>query len=143
MYYGPGAGAEPTASSVVADIVDVARTLTTDPDNRVPHLAFNAKSLSDTPILPIDQIVTAYYLRITAKDTPGVMAKVATILSDSGINIESLLQKEVDVANGQVPIIMITRQVKEQNMNVALKKIEAQNEVVGSVMRIRLEQLDG
>ncbi len=143
LYYGPGAGAEPTASSVVADIVDVARTLTTDPDNRVPHLAFNPNSLSDTPILPIDQIGTAYYLRITAKDTPGVMAKVATILSDSGINIESLLQKEVDVANGQVPIIMITRQVKEQSMNVALEKIEIQEEVVGSVMRIRLEQLDG
>jgi len=143
LYYGPGAGAEPTASSVVADIVDVARALTTDPDNRVPHLAFHADTLSDTPILPIDQITTAYYLRLKAKDTPGVMAKIATILSDSGINIESLLQKEVEVDHGQVPIIMITREVKESRMNDALKKLEAEDDVVGSVMRIRLEQLDG
>lgn len=143
LYYGPGAGAEPTASAVVADIVDVARALTTDPDNRVPHLAFCADQLSNTPILPIDQIETAYYLRLTAKDSPGVMAKIASILSESEINIESLLQKEAEVDDGEVPIIMITRQVKEYQMNAALEKLEAQDDVVGSVTRIRLEQLDG
>lgn len=143
LYYGPGAGSEPTASAVVADVVDVARILTADPENCVPHLAFQADQLSDTPILPIEEVETAYYLRIRAMDTPGVMARIATILSVQNINIESLIQKEVEVDEvGAVPIIMITRKVKEKLMNEALAQITASDDIVGEVIRIRLEQLD-
>jgi len=143
LYYGAGAGAEPTASSVIADIVDVARKVESNTGRCVPHLSFRADSLSDMPVLPIDEIETAYYLRLKAKDTPGAMANVSSTLSELGINIESLLQKEVEVDGGEVPIIMITRQVKEKLMNQALHKLEALDDIVGSVARIRLEQLDG
>ncbi|MFN3581800.1 MAG: homoserine dehydrogenase [Pseudomonas sp.] len=142
LYYGAGAGAEPTASSVVADIIDVVRTLTTDPNNRVPHLAFQAHSLSDLPVLPVGQVETAYYLRIQAKDRPGVLAKVATILSERGINIESILQKEVEEQDGLVPIILMTHRVLEQKMNDAIDALEALDEIAGPLMRIRVEQLN-
>lgn len=142
LYYGPGAGSEPTASAVVADVVDVARVLTADPNNRVPHLAFQADKLSDTPVLPMEEIETAYYLRIRAKDTPGVMARVATILSEHNINIESLLQKEDEEQAGEIPIIMITRKVQERLMNRALAQIESLGEIVAPVVRLRLETLD-
>ncbi|MCG8672287.1 MAG: homoserine dehydrogenase [Pseudomonadales bacterium] len=142
LYYGPGAGAEPTASAVVADVIDVARVLTTDPENRVPHLAFQADTLSDTPILPIDDVETAYYLRMRAKDHPGVLANVTGVLSQANINIESILQKEADESNGEVPIILITRRVQEKEMNQALSQIEAMDDIVGEVVRIRLEHLD-
>ncbi|MCG8315865.1 MAG: homoserine dehydrogenase [Pseudomonadales bacterium] len=142
LYYGPGAGAEPTASAVVADVIDVARVLTTDPTNRVPHLAFQADRLHDLPILPIEEIETAYYLRIRAKDHPGVLANVAGVLSEANINIESILQKEADESNGEVPIILITRRVYEKEMNQAIAQIEAMDDIVGEVVRIRLEHLD-
>jgi homoserine dehydrogenase len=142
LYYGAGAGAEPTASSVVADVIDVVRTLTTDPNNRVPHLAFRADSLSDLVVLPVGAVETAYYLRIQAKDRPGVLAKVATILSERGINIESILQKEVEEEAGLVPLIIMTHRVREQKMNDAIEALEALDEVASPLMRIRVEQLN-
>lgn len=142
MYYGPGAGAEPTASSVIADIVDVARTMNTDYSERVPPLAFTEESLdSESGILPMEEVETAYYLRLQAVDRPGVLAKVASILSDKGISIEAIIQKEAK-ENELVPIILLTHQTKEQQMNAAIAEIEAQDAVDGEVVRIRVESLD-
>lgn len=142
FYSGPGAGSEPTASSVVADIIDVARVLTTDPTNRVPHLAFQADRLVDLPILPIEEIETAFYLRICAKDNPGVLNKITAALCAGNINIEAITQREVDEVNGQVPIIMLTRKVKEAQMRRAIREIETIDDIVGHVICIRLETLD-
>ena len=142
LYYGAGAGAEPTASAVVADIVDVVRVLTSDPENRVPHLAFQPDSLSNTPILPIEEIETAYYLRITASDQTGVLADITSILADNGINIDSMLQKEHSAGEDKSTIIIITHTTIEKNMNVALEKIHSLDVVDGDVVRIRLEHLD-
>ena len=142
LYYGPGAGSEPTASAVVADVVDVARALTTDPNNRVPHLAFRADKLSDTPILPIDEVVTGFYLRMHVKDQPGVLAKIASALSESDINIESIIQKDQADESSPVPLIMIVRQVVESKMNAALDRIRALDVLADDVVRIRLETLD-
>jgi len=142
LYYGAGAGAEPTASAVVADIVDVVRTLTTDPNNRVPHLAFQADALSDLPILDIGQTEPAYYLRMQASDRPGVLADVTRILGDLGISIEAIIQKEPAEGEREVPIIMLTHRVAEQNMNQAIEKLEVLDSISGKVTRIRLETLD-
>jgi homoserine dehydrogenase len=145
LYYGAGAGAEATASSVVADIVDVVRTLTSDPENRVPHLAFQANALSDAAILPMEEVVTAYYLRLRAEDKPGVLAEVTRILGEREISIEAILQKEPKgVTKGETPqatIIMLTHEVLERNMNQAIEQIEALTSVTGPVTRIRLEHL--
>ena len=143
LYYGPGAGSEPTASAVVADVVDVARALTTDPNNRVPHLAFQADSLSDAPILPIEDVVTGFYLRMHVKDQPGVLAKIAAVFSDADINIEAIIQKDQPDASSPVPLIMIVRQVLESRMNTALDQIRALDVLADDVVRIRLETLDG
>jgi homoserine dehydrogenase len=142
LYYGAGAGMEPTASAVVADLVDVARALTTDPHHRVPHLAFQADALSDHPILPIGACESAYYLRIQAKDHPGVLAQVATILSERGINIESIMQKEAEEQDGLVPVILVTHRVVEQRIDDAIAALENLEDVVGKVVRIRVEQLN-
>ncbi|MFC3606676.1 homoserine dehydrogenase [Stutzerimonas tarimensis] len=142
LYYGAGAGMEPTASAVVADLVDVTRALTTDPTNRVPHLAFQAEQLSDHPVLPIGECESAYYLRIQAKDHPGVLAQLASILSERGINIESIMQKEAEEHDGLVPVILLTHRVKEQRIDDAIAAFEALDDVVGSVVRIRVEQLN-
>ena len=142
LFYGAGAGMEPTASSVIADLVDVVRALTTDPQNRVPHLAFQPDALSDHPILPIAECESAYYLRIQAKDHPGVLAQVASILSARGINIESVMQKEVEEHDGLVPMILLTHRVNEQRMSDAIAALEALDDVAGPVMRIRVEQLN-
>ncbi len=141
LYYGAGAGADPTASAVVADVVDVVRTLTSDPENRVPHLAFQADALSDLPILPMDQVETAYYVRLQCEDKPGVLANVASILGDSEISIEAILQKE-PVGDAPATIILLTHRVIEGKMNAAIAAIEALDSVTGEVMRIRLEHLD-
>ncbi len=130
------------ASSVVADLVDVVRALTTDPLNRVPHLAFQPDALSDHPILPITECESAYYLRVQAKDHPGVLAQVASILSARGINIESVMQKEAEEHDGLVPMILLTHRVAEQRMNDAIAALEALDDVAGPVMRIRVEQLN-
>lgn len=142
LYYGPGAGSEPTASAVVADVVDVARALTTDPNNRVPHLAFRADSLSDAPILSIDEVETGFYLRMHVKDQPGVMAKIASVLSDSDINIEAIIQKDQADESSPVPLIMLVKQVVESKMNDALDKIRALDVLADDIVRIRLETLD-
>ncbi|GMR20307.1 MAG: homoserine dehydrogenase [Gammaproteobacteria bacterium] len=142
LYYGAGAGAGPTASAVVADIVDVVRTLTTDPTNRVPHLAFQADALSDTAILPMEQVQTAYYLRMQVNDKPGVLAEITRILGELGISIEAMIQKEPTGDDEQVPIILLTHRIQEKNMNAAIEKIEALDSVSGSVTRIRVEQLN-
>ncbi len=140
LYYGAGAGADATASAVVADIVDVVRALTTDPENRVPHLAFQPDALVDTPILPISEVKTAYYLRIHTEDKPGVLANITGILSEQGISIEAMLQKQHDDSN-VVPIIMTTQAVVEKNMDAAIAQIEALATVTDSIMRIRMESL--
>ncbi len=141
LYYGAGAGMEPTASAVVADVVDVVRAMTSDPQNRVPHLAFHPDALSDHPVLPVSACETAYYLRIQAKDHPGVLAKVASILSERGINIESVMQKEAEEQDGRVPMILLTHQVLEQQMDEAIAAMEALDDVIAPIVRIRVEQL--
>jgi len=141
LYYGAGAGAEPTASAVVADLVDVARTMTVDSENRVPHLAFQPDSLSDLPILGMDDVETSYYLRLCASDEAGVMANITRILGDSGISIEAVIQKEPPEGEQQVPIIMLTRRVREQQMNTAIQQIESLASVKGTITRIRMEHL--
>jgi homoserine dehydrogenase len=143
LYYGAGAGAEPTASAVVADLVDVVRTLTADPENRVPHLAFQPDALADLRVLPIAEVETAYYLRMQVIDRPGVMAEIAGILGNAGISIEAILQKERAQGASHVPVIMLTHQVREQQINDALTRIEQLDPVDGRVTRIRLEHLDG
>ncbi|MCF7986149.1 MAG: homoserine dehydrogenase [Methylovulum sp.] len=141
LYYGAGAGAEPTASSVVADIIDVVRALTSDPENRVPHLAFQADALADLPMLTSDRFSTAYYLRLTAEDKPGVLADVTRILADHTISIEAIIQKEPNKGESAIPIIMLTQITLEHEMNAAIAKIEALPTVTGKVNRIRMETL--
>ena len=141
LYYGAGAGAEPTASSVVADLVDVVRAITTDPQNRVPHLAFQPGSLAALPILSIEEIETAYYLRLSATNRPGVLAAITRIFGDSDISIDTILQKGRGRPNENVTIIMLTQTTHERNMNRALKKLGKLDTVSGEIIRIRLEKL--
>jgi len=141
LYYGAGAGAEPTASAVVADLVDVVRAMTSDPENRVPHLAFQADAIVDIPVLPADSIRTAYYLRLTAEDKPGVLADVSRILAAHHISIEALIQKEPLAGQSSVPVIMLTQLTLEKEMNAAIAEIEALATVSGKVNRIRMETL--
>ncbi len=141
LYYGAGAGADPTASSVVADVIDVVRALTSDPENRVPHLAFQANSLADIPILSSDRFKTSYYLRLNAEDKPGVLAEVTRILAAHQISIEAIIQKEPLENETSVPIILLTQITLEKEMNAAIAEIEALNTVTGKVNRIRLETL--
>jgi len=142
LYYGAGAGAEPTASAVVADVIDVVRVLTADPENRVPHLAFQADALADIPILPVAEIETAYYLRMEVSDKPGVLAEVTRILADQGISIEAMLQKEPNDNAITVPVIILSHRICEGQMDTAISQIEALDTVQGNVTRIRLEALD-
>jgi homoserine dehydrogenase len=141
LYYGAGAGSEPTASAVVADLVDVTRLHTADPHHRVPHLAFQPDQLADTPILPMDEVRTAYYLRLRAYDRPGVLADITRILADGGISIDAMVQKEPAEGEEQVNIILLTHITVEKNINAAIAKIETLDTVAGKVMRIRLEEL--
>jgi len=143
LYYGAGAGAEPTASAVVADVVDIVRALTSDPENRVPHLAFQPGELSDLPVLDMEEVVTAYYLRMQAADQPGVLAQVTGILGGAGISIEAMQQHEPAAGETSVSLIMLTHSVQEKQMNAAIQKIEALDSITGKVTRIRMEQLDG
>ncbi|MEJ2529168.1 MAG: homoserine dehydrogenase [Gammaproteobacteria bacterium] len=143
LFYGAGAGSDPTASAVVADVVDVVRAMTSDPENRVPHLAFQPGELFDLPILPIEEVESAYYLRMQVEDQPGVMARIATILADSGISIEAIQQKEPSEGRSNVPLVMLTHVVQEKKLNEAIAAIEALDSVSGQIMRIRVERLDG
>ncbi len=142
LYYGAGAGDEPTASAVVADVVDVVRVLTTDPENRVPHLAFQPDSLSDEPVLAMAEVETSYYLRMQAKDEPGVLADVTRILGDKGISIEAIIQKEPQGDSSEASVIMLTHEVVEKQMDDAIAQIEALATISGQVTRIRMESLD-
>jgi homoserine dehydrogenase len=141
LYYGAGAGAEPTASAVVADIVDVVRVLTSDPENRVPHLAFQADALADIPVLPIQEVETAYYLRLNAEDRSGVLADITKILAEHEISIEAIIQKEPAEQETLVPVIMLTQKTLEKEMNAAIQEIENLSTVSGQVTRIRVETL--
>jgi homoserine dehydrogenase len=142
LYYGRGAGAEPTASAVVADLVDVTRMLTSDPEQRVPHLAFQPDQLHNTPILPMGKVETAYYLRLTALDKPGVMADVTRILADNGMSIDAMLQKEAEEGAETVDVIILTHRCIEENANAAIARIEALPTIVGKIVRLRLEELN-
>lgn len=143
LYYGAGAGAEPTASAVVADLVDVTRMHTADPEHRVPHLAFQADRLSDRPILPMAEVETSYYLRMRVLDRPGVLADITRILADLSISIEAMLQREPPEGEEQADIIMLTHCAREKNVNSAIARIEALPVVAARIMRIRIESLDG
>jgi len=142
LFYGAGAGREPTASAVVGDLVDVVRTLTTDPGNRVPHLAFQPDALEDIPVLDMEEVDTGYYLRLQAADRPGVMAEITRILADQEISIEAILQKAPLAGESTVPVILLTHRVKERRMNEAIRRIEALSAISGKVARIRREILD-
>ncbi len=142
LYYGPGAGAEPTASAVVADLVDVVRVMTADPEHRVPHLAFQADALSDMAVLPMAEIETAYYLRLSVADRPGVLADIARFLADQGISIEAVIQKEPQPGQAEVPLIFLTHKVKEKSLDAAAAQIESHPAVKAPMYRIRLETLD-
>ena len=141
MYYGAGAGSQPTASAVVADLVDVTRLITADPHHRVPHLAFQPDRLAKDPILPIGAVTTAYYLRMRVQDRPGVLADVTRILADLKISIDAMVQKEPEPGQSRVDIVMLTHQALEKNVDAAMAKIEKLKTVLGKVTRIRLEEL--
>lgn len=141
LHYGPGAGAEPTASAVVADLVDVVRALTTDPGNRVPHLAFQPDAIQDIKILTMDEVETAFYLRMQVQDQAGVLADVTRIFADQEISIEAIVQKEEKDQQGCVPLVILTHTVLESNMLKAISKIEKLSTVTGSIVKIRLETL--
>ena len=146
LYYGPGAGGALTASSVIADLVDVARGFDAAHATRVPPLAFQSGSLADLPVLPISAVTSAYYLRITALDAPGVLARIATLLADEGISIEAVIQKQSEIRHvaGEacVPIIILTQRVREAQLEAALGAIQALAEVRGPLTRLRVETLD-
>lgn len=141
LYYGAGAGAEPTASAVIADLVDVTRMATADPHQRVPHLAFQPDRLSDLHILPMSEVHTSYYLRLRALDKPGVLADVTRILGDLGISIEAMIQKEPAEGEEQADIVLLTHVTVEKDMNSAIAGMEALPAITGKVIRIRMEEL--
>ncbi len=141
LYYGPGAGAEPTASAVIADLVDVTRMHTADPKQRVPHLGVQPNSLLDIRILPMEEVETSYYLRLQALDRPGVLANITCILAEFEISIDAMVQKEPKKDEEQVDIIVLTHLSIEKNINAAIAKIEELTSVMGKITRIRLEEL--
>ena len=142
LYYGAGAGALPTASSVLADVIDVARARFAAPENRVPQLGFQPDAMSDLAVLDMEDVRTAYYLRLEADDRPGVLSEVAAILGAAGISIEAIRQKEPAAGARRVPVIILTQRVVEREMNRALRQIEALDAIAGEVRRIRVEALD-
>jgi homoserine dehydrogenase len=141
LYYGAGAGALPTASAVVADLVDVTRLITADPEHRVPHLAFQPDQLSDDPVLDISRVETSYYLRMRVLDRPGVLARITRILAESRISIDAMVQKEPGAGESRVDIVMLTHLALEANVDRAIGRIERLPTVVGKVTRLRLETL--
>jgi homoserine dehydrogenase len=141
LYYGKGAGAEPTASAVIADLVDVTRLATADAAHRVPHLAFQPNALSDLPVLPMSEVETAYYLRLRIEDKTGVLADITRILADQGISIDALLQREPEEGEGETDLIILTHICKESAADAAIARIEGLTAQRGKVKRIRLEEL--
>ena len=141
LYYGKGAGAEPTASAVVADLVDITRLATADPDHRVPHLAFQPDAMADTPILAIEQVVTAFYLRLVVADEAGVLSKITTILAEHGISIDAVLQRESAEGERQTDLIILTHDTVEGRMRAALAQMQALRTVLAPIVSIRKEEL--
>lgn len=141
LYYGKGAGAEPTASAVIADLVDITRLANADPGHRVPYLAFQPDAMANTPVLPMTEVITSYYLRMHVIDQPGVLADVARILADATISIDAMIQKEPGEGENRTDIIMLTHRTQEKNMLAAIEKINALPTVLGKVTKIRLEEL--
>jgi len=143
LYYGKGAGAEPTASAVVADLVDITRLHTADPQNRVPHLAFQPDALTNLPVLPMDEVVTSYYLRLRVADEAGVLAKLTGLLASAGISIDAILQREADQVSGanQTDVIILTHDTREGTMNGVLAQMQALPTVLAPIVRIRKEEL--
>jgi homoserine dehydrogenase len=141
LYYGKGAGAEPTASAVVADLVDVTRLATADPDHRVPHLAFQPDAMSDTPILPMADVHTAFYLRLVVADQAGVLSRITTILAEHDISIDAVLQRESAEGERQTDLIILTHDTAEGRMNEALAKMQGLPTVLAPIVRIRKEEL--
>ncbi|MEZ5607992.1 MAG: homoserine dehydrogenase [Burkholderiaceae bacterium] len=146
LYYGKGAGSEPTASAVIADLVDVARLATSDPQHRVPHLAFQPGAVHDVSVLPMEEVVTSYYLRLRVADEAGVLARVAAIVAQAGISIDALLQREADEVGGegstQTDLIILTHEAREGDMNAALAQLQALPSVLAPIVRIRKEELN-
>ncbi|MFO1220780.1 MAG: homoserine dehydrogenase [Burkholderiaceae bacterium] len=142
LYYGKGAGSEPTASAVVADLVDITRLHTADPDHRVPHLAFQPDALADTPILPVEQVVTSFYLRLRVADQTGVLSRITTILAEHDISIDAVLQRESAEGERQTDLIILTHDTREGSMNQALERMQALPTVLGPIVRIRKEELN-
>lgn len=141
LYYGKGAGSEPTASSVIADLVDVTRLHTADPEQRVPHLAFQPGALADTPILPIECVNTAYYLRIRVRDEAGVLAEITHILAEGGMSIDALLQRPSGENDQHTDVILLTHETIESRMNKALASIQSLDTVLAPIVRLRKEEL--
>ncbi|MFT3777379.1 MAG: homoserine dehydrogenase [Ottowia sp.] len=145
LYYGKGAGSEPTASAVIADLVDVTRLATSDPQHRVPHLAFQPGALRDVSVLPMERVVTSYYLRLRVADQAGVLARVAAILAETGISIDALLQREADEVGGegstQTDLIILTHEAREGAMNTAMAQLQGLPSVLAPIVRIRKEEL--
>jgi homoserine dehydrogenase len=141
MYYGKGAGAEPTASSVIADLVDVTRMHTADPGQRVPHLAFQPDQLADLPILPISEVETSYYLRMRVQDEAGVLATIARVLADERISIDAMIQKEPGEGEDEADLVLLTHLTYEKNADAAIARLEKLSVVVGKVTRLRMEAL--
>ena len=143
LYYGKGAGSEPTASAVVADLVDITRLHTADPQNRVPHLAFQPDAMTNLPVLPLDEVVTSYYLRLRVADEAGVLAKLTGLLAGAGISIDAILQREADQVSGanQTDVIILTHDTREGTMNGVLAQMQALPTVLAPIVRIRKEEL--
>ncbi|MEK9876175.1 MAG: homoserine dehydrogenase [Betaproteobacteria bacterium] len=142
LYYGAGAGAEPTASAVIADLVDISRLINSSPDQRVPYFAFEKGQMSDEPVLDIGDVVTSYYLRIRASDRPGVLADISRILADNNVSIEAMRQREPMGKDELVNIIILTHVTQERNIRAALERIEKLESVTGKVVMLRMEHLD-
>ena len=141
LYYGKGAGSEPTASAVIADLVDVTRLQTADPENRVPHLAFQPDAVQNIPILPMAEVTTSYYLRLAVADQAGVLAEITRILAAHGVSIDALLQKEAAEGESQTDLVILTHETKEKNMMAAITEMQALKTVLGEIVKIRLENL--
>ncbi len=141
LYYGKGAGAEPTASAVIADLVDITRMHTADPENRVPHLAFQPDAMIELPILSMDDVISSYYLRLRVADKTGVLADITRILADEQISIDAVIQKEPSDGEIQADLILLTHQTREKCINAAIVKIEALGVVAGHVTKLRMEEL--
>ncbi|WP_338849714.1 homoserine dehydrogenase [Massilia sp. W12] len=142
LYYGKGAGSEPTASAVIADLVDITRLATADPEHRVPHLAFQPDAMSDIQIVPMSEVCTSYYLRMRVKDQPGVLADITRILADGDISIDAMLQKEPGDGESQTDIIILTHLTREKHVLAAIERMQSLPTVLGAVTRIRMEELN-